>query len=469
MNFKVFGGCLAAVLCCGGLSAPAQTVAFSDDFNRPDGPVGNGWSVTNSSTLLNGAANVFYNGLERGRIYRAHPVQYPISFAFDFRTENPGSACGGTSCLSFIGGWRISWNAPEPGTPGGAQYSIFMPYQSRTLIRSVNTSVGIMDDSVLTTAPQSGLTFVRIEGIIRPDLSASIRIAGVEYQFGPPSVPAVTAQYNNLILTCDGGGPLPFIFDNFSISPTDAVGPETRDLSISPSLFAVGTPSLLNGTIDDSATGGSGVAAGKYSVDFGSELALPLVTPGAVTTAVSFALPAFAEAGVHYVCARGIDSRGNVGSELCTAAVVYDPSAGYVIGNGKIQSPAGSDWFDSSASGLAEFAFSSKYQKGDQTPTGKLSFSFKAGNLEFTSTSMEWLVVTGEPKAMIRGEGLLNQTHTCKFHVEAWDGSYQAINGPTDAFGIEIGACTSGGGPFGHRYRNRQAIPLSSGHIMIKR
>jgi DNA-binding NarL/FixJ family response regulator len=58
---------------------------------------------------------------------------------------------------------------------------------------------------------------------------------------------------------------------------------------------------------------------------------------------------------------------------------------------------------------------------------------------------MEWLVVTGEPRAQFRGEGLLNGEEFCKFEVRAWDGS----PGGADAFSLKLHGCD---GPVKDRY-----------------
>jgi hypothetical protein len=72
---------------------------------------------------------------------------------------------------------------------------------------------------------------------------------------------------------------------------------------------------------------------------------------------------------------------------------------------------------------------------------------------------MEWLVVTGEPRAIFRGDGILNGDVVCKFEVDAWDGSFGPDEG--DAFGLKIHAC--GGGD---RY-SLDRTPLVTGSIKI--
>ena len=138
-----------------------------------------------------------------------------------------------------------------------------------------------------------------------------------------------------------------------------------------------------------------------------------------------------------------------------------DTCKGFVSGGGSVDSPAGADADNPATVGPATFSFISKYQKGKTSPTGNLMFQFKAGDLRFTSTSMDWLVVTGQPRAQFRGEGSISGGPVCKFQVDAWDGSFSASN--VDAFGIKLYACASG---TSDRY-SLDATPLAKGSVVI--
>ncbi|GAG53170.1 unnamed protein product, partial [marine sediment metagenome] len=214
----------------------------------------------------------------------------------------------------------------------------------------------------------------------------------------------------------------------------------------------------LTANVDDSTTGSSDIASAEYDIDGGS---VPMDAQDgnfdAVSEDVTASVPAFAVPGLYLICVRGTDAANNTGADECVLLAVYDPSAGFVTGGGWINSPAGADADNPSAAGRATFGFVSKYHKGRTTPDGSLEFQFKAGDLNFKSTSMEWLVVTGEPRAQFRGEGTINGATVCKFHVDAWDGSFSGA----DAFGIRITAC--GGSD---RY-SLDATPLEGGSIKI--
>jgi hypothetical protein len=58
--------------------------------------------------------------------------------------------------------------------------------------------------------------------------------------------------------------------------------------------------------------------------------------------------------------------------------------------------------------GKATFGFVAKYKKGANAPDGQAEFQFQAGNLNFHSSSYDWLVVTGSDYARFKGTGTIN-------------------------------------------------------------
>jgi hypothetical protein len=103
-----------------------------------------------------------------------------------------------------------------------------------------------------------------------------------------------------------------------------------------------------------------------------------------------------------------------------TMVVVYDPSAGFVTGGGWIDSPAGAYKADVSLTGKANFGFVAKYKNGANVPDGNTEFQFKAGDMNFKSSSYEWLVVAGN-KAQFKGVGTINGQGSYKFMISADD------------------------------------------------
>ena len=122
--------------------------------------------------------------------------------------------------------------------------------------------------------------------------------------------------------------------------------------------------------------------------------------------------------------------------------VVYDPNGGFVTGGGWIASPSGAYTLDPTLTGKANFGFVSKYQKGANKPSGETEFQFKAGNLNFNSTSYDWLVISG-PMAQYKGLGTINGQPGYSFLLTGRDGR-QSGGGGIDGFRIKITNTTSG-------------------------
>jgi len=93
--------------------------------------------------------------------------------------------------------------------------------------------------------------------------------------------------------------------------------------------------------------------------------------------------------------------------------------------------------------GKANFGFVSKYKKGATVPTGETEFQFQAGNLNFHSTSYQWLVVSG-CKAQYKGDGTVNGAIGYSFLLTAYDaqagpgGKCSSLPVGVDGFRIKI-------------------------------
>jgi hypothetical protein len=124
--------------------------------------------------------------------------------------------------------------------------------------------------------------------------------------------------------------------------------------------------------------------------------------------------------------------------------VIYDPTGGFVTGGGWIVADAGScvqanaptGVCTSTTGGRANFGFVSKYEKGATTPSGNTEFQFQAGNLNFKSTSYQWLVVSGA-RAQFKGSGSINGQAGYDFILTAVDGGLPGGNNQ-DRFRIKI-------------------------------
>ncbi|MBE7500480.1 MAG: right-handed parallel beta-helix repeat-containing protein [Verrucomicrobiales bacterium] len=170
-------------------------------------------------------------------------------------------------------------------------------------------------------------------------------------------------------------------------------------------------------------------------------------SPDTVTTAEPdgscMAQHVYASPGVYRVTVTAENACGDVDIAVHEFVVVYDPEGGFVTGGGWINSPAGAYAADPSLTGKANFGFVAKYQPGANVPSGNTEFQFKAGDLNFKSTSYDWLVVAGA-KAKFKGRGTVNGAGDYAFQLTATDGQVNG-GGGTDRFRIKIWDQSGGG------------------------
>lgn len=161
--------------------------------------------------------------------------------------------------------------------------------------------------------------------------------------------------------------------------------------------------------------------------------------------------------GVHDVAVTVSDREGATDHGE-VMVVVYDPNGGFVTGGGWFESPAGALASDPDASGRANFGFVSKYQKGTSVPAGNTQFRFQAGDLDFHSTSYEWLVVVGSDFARFKGTGTIEGEGRYTFMIWAGDG------GP-DTFRIKIYTESATGEQV--VYDNGTNLPIAGGNVVV--
>jgi PKD repeat protein/sugar lactone lactonase YvrE len=220
-------------------------------------------------------------------------------------------------------------------------------------------------------------------------------------------------------------------YADFQLKPTFSVGTITQTPSI-----AIGLTSPPK-SIDFSAPitfSSGGPHTATWNWDDGST-SLAIVTEDSGTGMITGS-HAYTTTGVNTVTLTVTDSNsGVVQSSTYQYAVVYDPNAGYVVGAGSIDSPAGAYKYDSS-SGTALFGFVSKYVKGKSVPQGITEFYYHAGSMNFVSTNYDWLVINS-PRATYKGTGQINGQGNYKFTLTAIDGALQG-RGKPDKFRIRI-------------------------------
>lgn len=234
------------------------------------------------------------------------------------------------------------------------------------------------------------------------------------------------------------------------------------------SVYAVNTPVSFTGSFTDNA-GGTHTAI--WTFDSLTAAGVVNATTGAITGSYTFT-----QAGVYKVTLTVLDGCGGAAAAstidgLDLLIVVYDPNGGWVTGGGWINSPAGAYVPNPSLTGKANFGFVSKYQNGATVPTGKTEFQFKAGNLNFSSTSYEWLVIAGA-RAQYKGAGTINGAGNYRFMLTAIDGQ-QPGGGGADKFRIRIWNSTDGGLVYDNQLNAPEdadpSTTLGGGNIVIHR
>jgi hypothetical protein len=111
-----------------------------------------------------------------------------------------------------------------------------------------------------------------------------------------------------------------------------------------------------------------------------------------------------------------------------------------------------------SPEGKATFGFVARYKKGRSVPDGNTEFIFKAGDLNFHSTSYDWLVVTGSDFAKFKGIGTINGEGEYKFQIWAGDSE-------PDTFRIKL--WYEDGGNEVVVYDNGMNQPIGGGNIVV--
>jgi len=261
-------------------------------------------------------------------------------------------------------------------------------------------------------------------------------VAYVAAEMPPPGWTLATATCTNGnpgAIVVQPGGTTTCTFTNNNLAPTVVItGPPSG------SLYPVNTPVNFTGTITDQ-YGDTHTAAWTFDLINQSGTVVQTPTGGNVNKSYSFA-----SAGVYQVTLTVTDSAGQTAQANTVNGdpafvVVYDPNGGFVTGGGWIMSTVPNALpvpQYMTVPGKANFGFVSKYQKGATVPTGDTEFQFKAGNMNFKSSSYEWLVVAGA-RAQFKGVGTINGSGSYGFLLTAVDSDVNG-GGNVDTFRIKI-------------------------------
>ena len=155
----------------------------------------------------------------------------------------------------------------------------------------------------------------------------------------------------------------------------------------------------------------------------------------------------FKDPGVYKVTLKVTDNTGvtswvDTQDDLEAIVVAYDPSGGFTMGGGWINSPLGAYVADPTKAGKVTFGFNSKFFKGATNPKGESQLTFLLGSLDFNALNYEYLVID-KARAQFKGFGKINGVSGYEFIVTVVDGSLPG-GGGVDKFRIKIWEKTTG-------------------------
>jgi hypothetical protein len=189
--------------------------SFSDDFNRPDGPVSNGWSpFGGGAAIASGQLQTFGSLVDGGGVWRVFTVGFPLKFSFDFSTQ-----------AAADGGWFIAFNAQStvpPGSPVG-QVAFFQFAGSRNMFRNINDPSQASPNlpEPVPGFENFGGSPAHVQGVVNADLSAVIKVTYADGHQVTGTWGATTAGPigDMLVLGNPNASNGPHIFDNFQVGP----------------------------------------------------------------------------------------------------------------------------------------------------------------------------------------------------------------------------------------------------------
>jgi PKD domain len=228
--------------------------------------------------------------------------------------------------------------------------------------------------------------------------------AGTTCRFGDPAAPATTITCTDdgtitvRLSADDGHGPPSPVSDSATVRISNVAPDLTLTGPQAWQLYRVGTRVDVASTFTD--PGGNDTHTCTTDWDDGGA---PTTTPA--TGRACDVSRTFDRAGMFTIRLTVADDDGGTDAAE-VMVVVYDPRAGLVTSTGVINSPSGALTSNPGASGPATFLFAAKYLFQNSTePTGAALEFLLPLRFAFTSTRLEWLVITPDGKVAIKGTG----------------------------------------------------------------
>jgi len=435
---------------------------------QPSSPGASTYVIIDLGTLGSASSNVATDINSKGDIVGVSPLASGVNRAFRWTPDSPNGTNGVMSDLGALSSSSEALGINDDGIIVGDSDGLpviwsaagisTLPFSSYGFARAINnrgTIVGASGNSQTAiwrlrnrapiarmAEPSAALegTAVTFDGTASSDPDGDALTYAWTFGDGgsatgptPQHTYADNGKFAVTLTVTDAKGAIGTTSDSVTVANvaptvTSLTGPTAPIQLVSPSASAT-----VNLAFDDPAG-----AADTYAVrvDCGNGTIIPLSGAASPNAPVC----PYTEAGVYTVRATVSDEDGGTSAEAAYRyVVVYDPTGGFVTGGGWIDSPSGACQLATacqSASGKASLGFVSKYGKGTTTPSGNTEFQFTAGNLNFKSTSYQWLVVSGA-RAQYKGEGTINGSGNYGFLLTAIDGALDRSD-PRDRFRIKI-------------------------------
>ena len=409
-----------AVLAVGGTTSFTINVKVASTVDS--GPVVNSATVSSTGTADDNPAN----NTGSNTITINEDVQFVVTKAFADETVTAGTP-----------GHTFTVTVKNNGVSDADNVVLADTVDTRLVVTAVVGSAGLV-----CAAPSQSISCTQAH--LGPGATATITVT-----YNVQTVPTATVN-NTAAATSDevltpATGSDSVVIGKRATSTTVTCAPSPQQINLQVTCTAVVTD-IDSGSAADpygqvaftSESGGTFSASAPYV--FTSPNKCTLVSDGVAGTFTSSCSVKYTTsvANVDMIGANYLGSDLHLPSAAATKAmaVFYDPNGGFVTGGGYIQSPTGAAPAYPTAVGKANYGFVAKYLKNQPYPQGETEFQFKPANINFHSTSLEWLIISKPTpttlKAWYQGYGTNNGGGVYRFQVTVIDG------GSTDYFRIRI-------------------------------
>lgn len=294
---------------------------------------------------------------------------------------------------------------PAPNFHGAAGFTYEVCDGSLCATATVNVAVAAVNDApaASVSAPAASVEGSAVSASVSVtdadagdtfDATWTVTKNGTPYASSNTFTPDDDGTYVVSVTVTDGSGATGTA--SATITVTNAA-PAIGTVAGPAASLALGTPAAVSVSYTDAGSADTHTATFTWGDSTTSTVSC---TAGTCTASRTFAA-----AGVYGVTIVVTDDDGAIASTSFNSVVVYDVTAGSVTGGGFI-------------AGKANFNVTARYDKGATAPKGNTKFEL--GNATFTSTTYEWLVVSGTT-AQLRGTGTINGAGAYTFVLTATD------------------------------------------------